>query len=39
MSATLEKLDNPLMFLIFLSLALIPIFVLLGLGARRFGLA
>lgn len=39
MKLTLENLDNPLMFLIFLSLALIPLFVLFGFAARRFGLA
>lgn len=36
---TLSDLDHPLVFLFFLSLALIPIFVLLFLAARHFGLA
>ena len=35
---TLSDLDHPLVFLFFLSLALIPIFVLLFLAARHFGL-
>lgn len=36
---TLSDLDHPLVFLFFLSLALIPIFVLIVLAARKFGLA
>jgi hypothetical protein len=39
MKLTLSDLDHPLVFLVFLTLALIPIFVLVGFGARRFGLA
>lgn len=35
---TLSDLDHPLVFLVFMTLALIPIFVLVFLGARKAGL-
>lgn len=38
MKITLEDLDHPLVFLFFLSMALIPIGLLIFLGARKAGL-
>lgn len=39
MKLSLDDLDHPLVFLLFLTLALIPIFVLVGVAARHFGMA
>ena len=35
---TVSDLDHPLIFLFFMTLALLPIFVLVFLAARHFGL-
>ena len=37
MKVTLSDLDHPLVFLFFLSLALIPIFLLVFMGAKKVG--
>ena len=38
MKITLSDLDHPLIFLIFLTFALIPVGILVFLGARKAGL-